>query len=132
MGAAFPSPRVLVIDSNPGLRSVFTSELEEAGYSTLGAESTDDAKRFAQDDRPEAIVLNATWAPEAAIRLISDLRTTDGLSDVPIVGIAWVQGREQRLLNAGADCCIRHVPARGDILKAVEWALAMYADRRSP
>ncbi len=130
--SSLPGPRVLVFDPNPGLRRVFTLELEEAGYSTLGAESTDDAWRFAEDDPPEAIVLNATWAPEAAARLIQDIRASGRLCDVPVVGIAWVPGREQQLLNAGADCCLRHVPARGDILKAVEWALAVYGDRRSP
>jgi DNA-binding response OmpR family regulator len=109
---------------------VFTLELEEAGYSTLGAESTEDAKRFAEDDPPQVIALNARWAPDAAVRLISDLRNMVGLRDVPVVGIAWVPGREQRLLSAGADCCIRHVPARGDVLKAVEWALTVYGDRQ--
>ncbi len=122
---ADPGPRVLVFDPNPGLRRVFTLELEEAGYSTLGAETADDARQFAEDDPPEAIVLNATWAPDAAARLVRELRAKERLRDVPVVGIAWVAGREQRLLSAGADCCLRHVPARGDVLEAVEWALAV-------
>jgi DNA-binding response OmpR family regulator len=119
----------LVVDSNPGLRRLFTVELEEAGYATLGAESAYDAKRFAADDPPAAIVLNATWAPEVAARLIRELRSNDRLRGVPIVGLAWVAGSEQRLLSAGADCCLRDVPTRGDVLKAVEWALSVYGDR---
>jgi CheY-like chemotaxis protein len=129
--AAVADPRVMVVDPNPGLRRVFSLELEEAGYSTVGAESPHKARRLAEADSPLAIVLNATWAPEAAARLIRDLRKTAVLRDVPIVGIAWVAGREQHLLAAGADCCIRRVPARGDVLRAVEWVLAVYGDRDS-
>ncbi len=127
---ADPGPRVLVFDPNPGLRRMFTLELEEAGYSTLGAETAADAKQFAAEDPPKAIVLNATSAPEAAAMLISELRGNEGMRGVPVVGIACQPGTEQRLLSAGADCCLRRVPARGDVLKAVEWALAVYGDRR--
>ncbi len=125
-----PGTRVLVVDPNPGLRRLFTLELEEAGYSTLGAETADDAKQFAAVDPPRAIVLNATTAPDDAATFISELRANDGMRGVPVVGIACRPGTEQRLLNAGADCCLRRVPTGGEVLKAVEWALAVYGDRR--
>ena len=122
--------RILVVDPNAGLRQLFSQELEEAGFSTIGAESPEDAMRLAAEDPPDAIVLNATLAPASGAQFIRDLRANCRMGTMPVVGIVFVPGRETHLLEAGADCCLRKVPVHGDVLKAVDWAISVYGQRR--
>ena len=48
----------------------------------------------------------------------------------PVVGIAFAHWAERDLLDAGALCCIRTLPVKGDIVKAVTWALSVYRTRQ--
>jgi len=122
---------ILVVDPNPSLGRLFSQELEEAGYSTITA-PMNEAWRLVSELRPEAIVLNATVALERGVALLRAIRGDAELCSTPVVGIAFYPGWEQALLSAGADCCLRDLPAAGDVLKGVEWALMVYGERRAP
>lgn len=124
--------RVLVIEPSAGLRQIFSLELEEAGFSAIGAESSEEAMRLASEDPPDAIVLNATVAPASGAQFIRHLRSDGRLGSVPVVGMAFAPGSERSLLEAGADCCLRALPLRGDVLKAIHWAVSVYGERRDP
>ncbi len=122
----------MVVDPSAGLRRILSEELEEAGVSTIVAEWPDDAMPLALEDPPDAIVLNATVAPASGAQFIRGLRADARTASVPVVGISIRPGSEQPLLDAGADCCLRGPPARGDVLKAVKWATSVYCEGRGP
>ncbi len=124
--------RVLLVEPSAGLRQIFSLDLEEAGFSIIGAESSEDARRFAGEDPPDAIVVNATVAPAGGARFIRDIRSDGRLGSVPVVGMAFAPGSERPMLEAGADCCLRALPLRGDVLKAIDWAVSVYGERRDP
>jgi hypothetical protein len=54
------------------------------------------------------------------------------LGSVPVVGIAFAPGSEKPLLDAGAECCLRTLPGKGDLLKAIDWAISVYGPGRDP
>jgi CheY-like chemotaxis protein len=116
---------ILVVEHNPFLGRLFCLELEGAGHPTILVETWEGALRLAAVQRPGVVLVDATLAPKEGARCIRDLLALPGLSDVPVVGIALARWAEHDLLDAGADCCIRVLPAKGDILKAVTWALTV-------
>jgi CheY-like chemotaxis protein len=131
-GASSPRSalRVLVVDPSPALRQLFSLELREAGYPTIDTESLEDAMHLVGSDPPDAIVLNATLTPASGAQFVRILRLDRRMAPVPVVAVAFSPGSERELLDAGADCCLRRVPAAGDILKAVDWVLSVYGDRQ--
>lgn len=128
--------RVVVVEPNAGLRQIFDPELEEVGFSRVGAESLEDAMRLAAKDPPDVFVptpaLKATVAPASDAQFIRDLRANARMASVPVGEIAFTQGSERPSLDAGASCCLRALQLRGDILKAVDWAISVYGERRGP
>jgi CheY-like chemotaxis protein len=121
--------RVLVTGPSDFLRELMSLELEEAGISTVVFESLAEALQLAHLEPPDVILVDATQAPWAGTRFIGELRADARTKEVPVVGIAFVPGAEQPMLEAGAVCCLRALPAKGDVLKAVTWAMSIYGSR---
>ena len=121
---------VLVVERNPFLGRLFCAELESAGHSTVRAETWAEALQAAAVVPPSVALVDATLAPKDGARFVRDLRTLPGLARTPVVRIACAHWAERDMLEAGAQCCIRSFPAKGDILKAVDWALSVYSARQ--
>ena len=122
--------RVLVIETNPGLRALFARELEEAGVAASGVATWEEGLRAAREARPDAVLLDATLSPGTGAWFVREVRADPGLGALPLVGVAFAPGRDRELLDAGVDCCLRTLPTRGEVWKAVQWALDVYRDRR--
>ncbi len=119
-----------MVEPSAGLRHIFSEELEEVGFSTISAEWLEDAMPLALADPPDAIVLDATVEPASSAQLVRDLRSDVRLGSVPVVGIALLPGGEQLLLAAGAACCLRRLPEKGELPNAIDWAISVYGPGR--
>ncbi len=120
--------RILLVEANPGLRRLFADELDEAGFPALGVGTWEEAIASARAAPPALILLNATRRPAEAAQFVKDVRGDPDLRHVPIAGIAFVPGSERGIIEAGAQCCIRNVPTRADLIKAARWAASVYRD----
>ncbi len=120
--------RILLVEPNPALRRIFTDELDEAGYVAVGVGSWTEAYLAACEDPPGLILVNATLRPAEAAQFVREVRADPDLRHVPIAGIALAPGSERGILDAGAQCCIRSVPARSDLVKAARWAASVYRE----
>jgi DNA-binding response OmpR family regulator len=123
--------RVLVLERNDGLRSIFSSELDEAGFTAIQVDTWEAGLQSVLSDPPDAIVVDATLAQENGVAFVRAVRAAGDprLRDVPIVGLGWARGADRELLEAGVDCCVRTLPTRGDVLRAVRWAIDVYRGR---
>jgi CheY-like chemotaxis protein len=123
--------RVLVLERNDGLRSLFASELEEAGLTAVQVDTWEAGLQSVLSDPPDAIVVDATLAPENGVAFVRAIRTAEDprLRNMPIVGLGWARGADRELLEAGVDCCVRTLPVPGDVSRAVRWALDVYRGR---
>jgi len=124
--------RVLVFDPNPWLGLLLSRELDAAGLSTLGACTTNDAMKLLVEDSPNAVVVNATRVGHQGAEFIRSMREMDSLRGIPIVAIASDVSSESRLVDAGADRCVRTPMKKGDLRNAVDWALSVYRERSGP
>ena len=117
--------RILLVEANPGLRRLLADELEEAGYPAVGVGTWDEAFLLACETPPALILLNATRRPAEAAQFVKDVRSEPELRHVPIAGIAFVPGTERGIIEAGAQCCIRSVPTRANLIEAARWAASV-------
>jgi len=120
--------RVLLIESDPALRRMYTDGLAEDGHAAYGATSWNEALHLAHRTSPEVILLNASAEPDQAARFVTDIRQDQdqGLAHVPIAGIAFHPGSEQAILEAGVQFLLRTLPTPGEIVKAVRWTASVY------
>lgn len=100
-----PGATVLVIDDDPGVRSVLKRALARAGHSCVGAADASEGIECARAARPDAIVLDIGLPDRDGRDVITALRMDPGTSNIPVVMISGDVDHYRRMaaLAAGAD-----------------------------
>jgi DNA-binding response OmpR family regulator len=117
---------VLLVQPNESLRRLYADQLSADGFPTEEVSFKCDAMGAARRQRPAVVVVDATLDPGEAAAFIRALRKDLDLAAVPVVGIAYLPGCVTPVLDAGATCCLRHLPSPDALVKAVRWATSVY------
>ena len=96
--------RILLVEDSKPIRRENEHALLEAGYEVVCAVDGESALRFAQDLKPDLILLDMILpklsGPEVLQRLKSDL----GTADIPVVVLSSLSEKNrQKLMEAGAE-----------------------------
>src|SRR3954469_14755718 len=124
------SPRVLVVDDEPDIRTLLRSLLERAGYRVDEAADGRAGLRAFYGGAPDLVVLDVTM-PEldgwATLERIRDL------SDVPVLMLTARDGELERVrgLTHGADDYVAKPFGRQELLARVQALLRRSGGRRS-
>jgi len=83
--ARAPTKRVLVVDDDPGIRSVLVAFLEMEGYRVASARDGREALLLAKLDRPDLILLDLMMPSMSGWGFIAEQTKDPALADVPVV-----------------------------------------------
>ncbi len=79
------SKKVLVVDDDSDVRSFVVTVLEENGYTPLVAHDGVEGLERIQADQPDLVILDVLMPRGSGIRLYRQLKTDDGLKEVPVI-----------------------------------------------
>ena len=139
--SGMPSPndrggwsRVLVIDDDPDVGLLVQRILELQGYDIV---LTDDGLRglaAAQQQRPDAIVLDLMMPVMDGYEVLRQLRSDDRTSDVPVVVLTAVALKEaaEEVQRAGASSCLTKPFVPEELSAALSSAIATASAARHP
>jgi CheY-like chemotaxis protein len=93
---------ILVCDDDPSLRELVRAVLGP-GYRFVEAADGAEALGLAREERPDLIVLDVMLPGLSGIEVLEELRTDDGLKEIPVVVITAWSHAEIDAQVAGAD-----------------------------
>jgi len=93
---------ILVCDDDPSLRELVRAVLGP-GYRFVEAADGAEALGLAREDRPDLIVLDVMLPGLSGIEVLEELRTDEGLKEIPVVVITAWSHAELDAQVAGAD-----------------------------
>ncbi|HIE39590.1 MAG TPA: response regulator [Anaerolineales bacterium] len=96
---------ILYIEDNPENRLLVRRVLEAEGYAVVEAVDGPSGLEKARQSPPDLILLDINLPEIDGYQIVSRLRSTPGLSDVPIVALTAnvMRGDRERTLSAGCD-----------------------------
>jgi CheY-like chemotaxis protein len=115
--------RVLVIDDEPDVRWLVRRLLEFDGYEVVVSDDGVRGLAAAQQQRPDAIVLDLMMPMMDGYEVLAGLKTDPRTADVPVViltAVATVATR-QRVTDSGATTCLTK-PFDPEELTAALWS----------
>ena len=78
--------RVLVVDDDPDTVRIVTFRLQSNGHRTVGAHSPEEAlEAIATRGRPDIVVLDVTMPGMNGMDLLAEIRTMDGMENLPAI-----------------------------------------------
>jgi CheY-like chemotaxis protein len=96
------SKRILLIDDEDDVREIAATSLEMiAGWQVISASSGEDGVLKAQQERPEAILLDVMMPEQDGAATLARLRAQQSTAGIPVIFLtAKVQPAEQRRLQS--------------------------------
>jgi CheY-like chemotaxis protein len=77
--------KILVVDDDPDVRSFVVTVLEENHYTPLVACDGVEGLEVIRKQKPDLVILDVLMPRGSGIRLYRQLKTDDGLRDIPVV-----------------------------------------------
>ena len=84
--------RILLVDDDPGLRTLLKTTFEVADVDVVEAESADVARRRIKAARPDVIVLDIKMPGTTGLELCAELKGAPETKDIPIVLLTGSDG----------------------------------------
>jgi len=112
--------RILLVDDDPGLRTLLRTTFEVADIEVDEAENAAVALRRISLQRPDVIVLDVRMPGMSGIELTERLKSDKKTSEIPIVLLTGSGGEEAELAAAGADAVMRKPFGPLELLSLVE------------
>ena len=113
---------ILVVDDEKSLRDVIVRRLDEAGFATAEASNAVEAIRLGRELHPAAMTLDVMMPGKSGWSVLTSFRTDPSLSDIPILVVSIVEGREIALELGAFDYLSKPVD-RAELLDSLARAL---------
>lgn len=110
--APAPKGRVLVIDDDESVHGVLTNMLTREGYSTRVARDGKEGLRIAREYHPDIIILDILMPGMDGWSVLSQLKTTPGLSEVPIILLTMLENKDMGFALGAADYLTKPIDAQ--------------------
>ncbi len=109
--APAPKGRVLVIDDDESVHGVLTNMLTREGYSTRIARDGKDGLRIALEYHPDIVILDILMPGVDGWSVLSQLKATPGLEDVPIILLTMLENKEMGFALGAAEYLTKPIDA---------------------
>jgi len=113
--------RILVVDDDPGVRSVVGDALRQDGYQVDAAANGEQALAAFGKHRPDALVLDLEMPVMDGPTLVRTLRERTKWGAVPLVIMSGVAGAADAGSQLGAQACLGKPFELSELLHSVEW-----------
>jgi len=113
--------RILLVDDDPGLRTLLKTTFEVADVDVVEAESAGAARRRIHAARPDVIVLDVNMPGTTGLELCAELKGSPATSGIPIVLLTGSDGGTNAdAKRAGADAFVRKPFSPLELLSVAE------------
>jgi cyclic di-GMP phosphodiesterase len=113
--------RILLVDDDPGLRTLLKTTFEVADVDVVVAESAEAARRRIHAARPDVIVLDVNMPGTTGLELCTELKSSPATSGIPIVLLTGSDGGTSAdAKRAGADAFVRKPFSPLELLSVAE------------
>ena len=100
--------RILLVDDDPGLRTLLRTTFEVADVDVSEAENAEGARRRIRAARPDVIVLDVNMPVTSGLELCAELKADAATRDIPIILLTGSDGGTSAAAKrAGADAFLR-------------------------
>jgi len=117
------SRRILVIDDDREFVHGASIRLRAAGYQTISAYNGDQGVVAANENQPDAIVLDVRMPVKDGLTALAELREQNDTKGIPIVMLSASLSDQQRALDGGARFFLRKPYQPNTLVAAVETAI---------
>ena len=127
-------PRVLIIDDDPGIRTLVELLLQTQGLETDQASQGEEGLEKARQNPPDLFLCDLDMPVMDGIETLAEIRRDPLLKDTPFVlvtGMASV-AQEQRLIRGGANGILRKPFSFAALLEIVQAHVDMPKSDQSP
>lgn len=96
--------RILVIDDEPDLITLYETILGENGFTVISANSASEGLERLKEGRPDLILLDLVMPERTGIKLFADLKKDERYKDIPVIlvtGIKDVMGGDHKKFFEG-------------------------------
>jgi response regulator RpfG family c-di-GMP phosphodiesterase len=114
--------RILLVDDDPGLRTLLKTTFEVADVDVVEAESAEAARRKIRAARPDVIVLDVNMPKTTGLELCTELKQSPKTRDIPIVLLTGSDGMTSGAAakRAGAEAFMRKPFSPLELLSVAE------------
>ncbi len=113
--------RILLVDDDPGLRTLLKTTFEVADVDVTEAESAEAARRRIRAARPDVIVLDVMMPGTSGLELCVELKASPATRDIPIVLLTGSEGGTSAdARRVGADAFVRKPFSPLELLSVAE------------
>jgi response regulator RpfG family c-di-GMP phosphodiesterase len=113
--------RILLVDDDPGLRTLLKTTFEVADVDVVEAESAEAARRRIRAARPDVIVLDVNMPGTTGLELCAELKGSPATRDIPIVLLTGSDyGTSADAKRVGADAFVRKPFSPLELLSVAE------------
>jgi two-component system, chemotaxis family, response regulator PixH len=113
---------ILVVDDSPSAVEIISKTLQKAGFSTLTATSSEEAKEKIGKARPDAIVLDIVLPGESGFELCRELKGNPDTASIPIILCSTKSGEMDRFwgMKQGASSYLTKPIIAEDLIRTMQ------------
>ncbi|MHC5543283.1 response regulator, partial [Singulisphaera rosea] len=100
---------VLVVEDDPMDLLLYEKGLEGSGFQVLPARTLDQARLMLRKFRPVAVVLDIILEAESGWTLLTEMKCSDALKDIPVLVLTSVDGEERALALGADEFCLKPI-----------------------
>ncbi|MEV7432013.1 response regulator [Nocardioides sp. NPDC092400] len=125
-GEAVPAdaPTILVCDDEPAVVGTLSAMLAQHGYRPVGVGDGDEAIARATAERPAAVLLDLRMSGTSGAEVLAELRRGERTRNIPVVVVSGLAPESDPELSPQADGWLVKPVTEGQLVQAVEVALA--------
>jgi len=113
--------RILLVDDDPGLRTLLKTTFEVADVDVVEAESAEAARRRIRAARPDVIVLDVNMPGTTGLELCAELKGAPATREIPVVLLTGADGETSAdAKRVGADAFVRKPFSPLELLSVAE------------
>lgn len=119
-------PKILIVEDDPFLSSMYISKLQKKGYDTLTCEDGPKGLELASQEKPDLILLDILLPKMSGFDVLKKLKEDPELKDIPVILLTNLGQRadvDEGLRMGAVDYLIKAHFTPVEVIKRIEKAL---------
>lgn len=124
--------KILLIEDDEALVAALREKFQEGGFSVLASFDGEAGLKTAEEERPDAILLDLVLPRKNGFEVLEELKKTERLSEIPVVVFTNLESGEdiERAYSLGARAYL--IKANYLLAEVVKKVIDVLAQRQSP
>ncbi len=118
--------KILIIEDDPFLSSMYITKLEKSGYETLACEDGQKGWELVQEEKPDLVLLDILLPKMSGFEVLKRMRASSKLKDIPVIlltNLGQKSDIDEGLKLGAVDYLIKAHFTPTEVVKKIEKAL---------